>query len=151
MSDPFSTLSITFPVGWRSQALTDGDWSQVGLFAEQPHDISILVASRPLTASEAARETTELLDWMIEQTMINTATLGNEIVQVGRVEPLIEEWPAFAAVATSRDRSKMITILRSVVRDRVYVLSTLTDNLQGSPELGARISEVVGSLEIHDR
>lgn len=81
--------------------------------------------------------------------MITNTKLGNEIIQVGRVESLFEDWPAFAAVATNPDRSKIMTNLRSFVRDRAYTVTTLTSNLEGSAELSTFVTRVVGSLVIH--
>lgn len=147
-TDPGVTFSVAFPTAWRDEGLLDGEWSQLALFAERPHDVSIVIASRPLEPPELEMGQAELLDRLIEQTMINVTALGNDILQVGHVDPLVEEWPAFAAVATSRDQSKMMTIMRSPIQGRLYVVTTLTDNLQGSPELGAEVSEVVRSLEI---
>lgn len=146
---PHGDFSITFPSSWRVVPSSGGDYGQLGLFADDPFDISIVVGSRPLDEVERALGEQELLDRMIELTMINVVKLGNEIVQVGRVAPLVDDWPAFAAVATNGDRSKIMTILRSFVRDRTYVVSTLTDNLQGSSELGATVTRVVRSLTIH--
>ncbi len=146
---PDGSFSITFPDSWRAVPTREGDYVQLALFAEGPLDISIVVGARPLDETERALDRRRLLDRMIELTMINSATLGNEIVHVGRIDPLIEDWPAFAAVATNADRSKMLTTSRSFDAERAYVVTTLTDNQQGSADLGAIVQRVVSSLSVH--
>lgn len=148
-SGPGGAFSITFPSSWRAVSASFGDWEQLGLYADGPPEISIVVGSRPLDRIERALDRRELLDRMIELTMIHMVDLGNEIVEVGRVEPLVGDWPAFAAVATNRDRTKIMTILRSFVDERTYVVATMTDNRQAGPELGATVTRVVTSLKIH--
>ncbi len=148
LDDPLETFSISHPPNWRATRYSEGDWSEVGLFGETPHDISIVVTSRPLPEGEVKLDRTALKDQLIERTLTNLGALGHEVVHIGLVDELVEGWPAFAAVATDRDRSKMMTLLRSAVDGRVYAVATLTDNLQGSPELGALVSRVVATLQI---
>ncbi len=148
-SGPHGTFSIRFPSSWTAVSSTHGDYDQLGLYADEPLEISIVVGSRPLDEVERSLDRRQLLDRMIELTMINTVELGNQIVQVGRVEPLAGDWPAFAAVATNRDQTKIMTTLRSFVAGRAYVVTTMTDNRQASPELGALVTRVVTSLKVH--
>ena len=146
---PDGSFSVSVPRSWRTVPTRAGDYTQLGLYADRPFQISVVVGARPLRAEERALDRRRLLDRMIEQTMINTVEVGNEILHVGRIDSLVGDWPAFAAVATDRDRSKIMTTSRSFDDERAYVVTTLTDNLQGSPELGATVTEVVGSLSVH--
>ncbi len=148
-SGPAGDFSITFPSSWRSVPSSVGDYSQLALYADRPFDISIVIGSRPLDQIERALDRRRLLDRMIEQTMITTARLGNEIVQVGRVDSVLDDWPAFAAVVTNGDRSKIMTTLRTFVADRSYFVATMTDNQQAGTELGALVTQVVRSLTLH--
>lgn len=150
-SGPGGGFSIVVPESWRVVPSRSEELEQLALFATEPFDISIVVSSRPLDPDELALDRRQLLDLMIERTMIQTAELGNEVVEVGRVDPIHEDWPAFALVATNPDRTKIMTSLRSFVDDRAYTVTTMTDNLQASAELGATVTRVVRSLTLHPR
>ena len=105
------------------------------------------MACRPLNADELGFSAVRLLDEYIDNTVRWTEAIGNRILDVGRTEPMTGDAPAFAAVALSHDDSLLMTVRRSVESERTCVVTTLTDNLQGSKELMTRVTEIVGSLE----
>jgi len=148
VTDALTTFSITYPDEWSAISTTHDDSSQVGLFAAAPLDISVVVASRPLGRREAALGARELLDELVLLTVDNQGALGNQVVDAGQVDPFVPDWPAFSVIATDLEQRKMITCWRFVVDDRLYTLTTMTDNAQASPELGAMVRGVVESFEV---
>jgi hypothetical protein len=147
-TDALETFSVTYPSEWSAVSTTHGGASQVGLFARAPLDISVVVGSRPLDRREAALEPRELLDELVLLTVDNQEAFGNQVIDAGRVHPFVPDWPAFSVIATNAAQRKMITCWRFVVDDRLYTLTTMTDNAQASPELGSIVREIVESVEV---
>jgi len=151
VTDELGAFSISYPAGWSAISATGGAYSQIGLFGVAPHDISIVAASRGLSRAEQALEPEELLDELVLLTVDNQGALGNEVIEAGRVDPFVPDWPAFSVVATDPQRRKMITCWRFVVGQRVFTLTTMTDNSQASPELGAAVRAIIESFRVLDQ
>lgn len=147
-TDAHGAFSITYPAGWTAISTATENHSQIGLFTAAPHDISIVATSRTLNLAEQALEADQLIDELVLLTVDNQGALGNDVVDAGRVDPFVPDWPAFSVVATDKERRKMITCWRFVVDRRLYTLVTMTDNSQASPELGALVRRIVESFRV---
>lgn len=145
ISGPHAVVSVEVPTGWRTEPWSDGRYGELALFSEGELDIAIVIGCRPKRAEELDLEVTDLLDTMIESTMDLFGALGNSIVQVGKIEPLVEPWPAFGAVAVNADKTLLMTAVRSPIDPLICNITTLTENQQASGDLMKTVSDVVGT------